>query len=278
MTFAPYEVPAQFNVASFFVDRPVSEGRGAQGRVLPRGRRAHLRRAAGAGQPHRQRALRARREARAAGARPAPGLARVPRILLGGDQDRRGADSREHPDAAPGLPLLPERQPRRGAGGLGAALRVGGAHPLRGEVPPARGRDRQGAGAAPGLRPDRRARVGATRGGGHVQGRCRVLALLVGLDRLPEGRGAPAARHGGVHGHLRAPGARHDGERPHGVGGQALLRLRHGQQHVLPDARRRARACSTRTGRRPRRCSRPSTGTGPRSSSASPRSTPPCSR
>jgi hypothetical protein len=37
-------------------------------------------------------------------------------------------------------------------------------------------------------------------GGAHLAGRRRVLALLLGLDRLSQGRRAPAPRHGRVHG------------------------------------------------------------------------------
>ena len=46
-------------------------------------------------------------------------------------------------------------------------------------------------------------------------------------------------------------GARDDRGRPHGVGGQALLRLRARQQPVLPHARGRRRACSIRIARLP---------------------------
>ena len=94
-----------------------------------------------------------------------------------------------------------------------------------------------------------------TRCGRYVQGRARALALFVGLDGPAQGRRAPPARHGLLHRGLRARRARDDRGGPHGVGGQALLRLRARQQPVLPDGRGRARACSIRIDRCRKRCS-----------------------
>ena len=127
---------------------------------------------------------------------------------------------------------------------------------LPGALPQARRRGRQAR-----RRPDRLRRVARqglvhARGRRHVQGRRLLLALLLGLDRLSEGRRPPPARHGGLLGHLRAPGAGHHARGQDLLGGQALLRLRPRQQHVLPACAWARRACSTRTGRCPRRCSR----------------------
>ena len=235
---------------------PRGRGPGEPDRVPPRGRRAHVRRAAGAGRPDRQRAAGPGRAPGAARALPAARLAGVPGHLLGRDQDRGDPDPGEHHDAGRGLPVLPRRQPGPDRGGLGGAARRGRARAREGVAPAARG----GGGAR--LRePDRLRRLGG-RGGQPpralrlLQGRPRVLALLVGLDRAPQGRGAPAARHGGVRRDVRQAGAGHDRERPHRLRGQALLRLRHGQQHDLSRSTWAGRGCCTRTGRRRRRCSR----------------------
>src|SRR5215831_19037575 len=62
--------------------------------------------------------------------------------------------------------------------------------------------------------------------GADVERRRRVLALLVGLHRISQGRRPPPSRHVGVRADVCQAGARHHGERQDLLGGQALLRLR----------------------------------------------------
>ena len=124
-------LPAGFNVASWFVDRPVAEGRGSRARVPLRGPPAELCRRAGARRPHRERAPRPGRGDGASRPHALPRHARVPGDVLGRDQDRRDPGSREHALAGRRLSLRPRRQPRPGGGRLRAAPRRGGPRPSR---------------------------------------------------------------------------------------------------------------------------------------------------
>ena len=144
------------------------------------------------------------------------------------------SDPREHHDAERRLPVFPRRQPRARRGRLGVPAGRGGPRAAGRPLPAARG------GGRTRLRsPDRVRRLGgqgepAGRALRRLQGRSRVLALLVGPDRPSQGRGPPAARHGGVRRDLLEGVPRHDRRSSHRLGGQALLRLRDGQQHDLP--------------------------------------------
>ena len=137
-------LPQEFNVATYFVDRNVAEGRGGRPAFLYEDRVADLRRRPGSGQPHGQRAARARRRPGGPRVDAVPGRAGVPRHVLGRDQDRRGADSHQHGHAHRRLRLLPARQPRQGGGRLGAAAGRGraGARAVALSAPRARGRRR----------------------------------------------------------------------------------------------------------------------------------------
>ena len=167
-------------------------------------------------------------------------------------------DPGQHDDAGRRLSLLPRRQPRPGRGRLGAAAGRGRARRSRRRaicehvvVAGQRVRRRrspstswvgQGLGAARGRRHARRTtpRSGSTprappavpKGAVHLQHDMVVCCDTYALQVLGHDRG-----------------------RPDLLGGQALLRLRPRQQHVLPACAWAARACSTRTGRRRRPCS-----------------------
>ena len=176
---------------------PARGGRSRRTRRLPpRRRHAQLRRPSVAGQPDRQRLPGAWPRARAARALPAPRLAGVPGRVLGGDQDRRGAGAAQHHAARPRLSLLPERQPGPHPGGVRGPLSRGRTRPGRGALPGARGGDGKVGQRRARLRRAGGAGLGPARGGRNVEGRCRLLALLLRLHRLPEGRRSPPARHG----------------------------------------------------------------------------------
>ena len=237
------DIPAEFNAARFFVDRHVEEGRGEQGRVLPRG---HARSPSGDLQELVNRAgnalldLGVQREQRVLcllldspeflatfwgaikiGAVPIPDQhhdARRQDYLYFLDDSRA-------PVAVISEPLLAEAGPCSRRRNTCKHVVVAG-RPGAGQI----GFD---ALDRPGLR--------AARGGRDLEGRRRRSGSTP--------RARPACPKGAVHlqhdmvvlrGHVRAPGAGDDGERPHGLGGQALLRLRARQQHVLPHARGRA--------------------------------------
>ena len=242
------EIPARFNAASFFVDRHVAEGRGDkvaffyEDTSLTYGAMAELVNRAGnalldLGVQPEQRVLLLLLDslefvatfwgAIKIGAIPIP----VNTMLRADDYLYFLEDSRAR------VAVISE-----------ALLARGGADPGAGQAPEARGRGRQAEWNADRLRRVDRPGLVTTRGGRYVQGRARALALFVGLDGPAQGRRAPPARHGLLHRGLRARGARDDRGGPHGVGGQALLRLRARQQPVLPHGRGRAgRALSAPT-------------------------------
>src|SRR6266850_4776585 len=170
---------------------------------------ADVRRRAGSRQPDRQRAPRAGRADGRPRARPLSRHAGVPRRLLGRHQDRRDPDPREHADAQRGLPLLPAGQPREGRGDLGPAAGGGGAGARAGAAVASRARGRRHAWPAFVVREPRREGLIAPGGRRHLEGRRGVLALLLGLHRPPEGRGAPASRHGGLLRDVRGAGPPH---------------------------------------------------------------------
>src|SRR5438552_10612611 len=167
-------------------------GPGSLARLPLRRPHAEVRRRAGSRQPDRQRASRAGRADGRPRAGPLSRRAGVPRRLLGLHQDRRDPDSREHADAQRGLPVLPAGQPREGRGHLGPAAGGGGAGARAGATPAPRARGRRRAGSAFVVRERRGEGLGAAGGRRHLEGRRGVLALLFGLHRPPEGRGAPA--------------------------------------------------------------------------------------
>lgn len=83
--------------------------------------------------------------------------------------------------------------------------------------------------------------VRPARGGRHHAGRCRLLALLLGIDRLAQGHHASAQRY---RAYLRAVCRRRAGhpvKRCRFLGGETVLRLWDGQRHDLPAACRRHR-------------------------------------
>ncbi len=227
-------VPARFNAASFFVDRHVAEGRADKvaffhdGGSITYGALQELVNRAGnalldLGVRPEQRVLCLLLDspeflatfwgAIKIGAIPIPA-----NTMMRSDDYRYFLDDSRAPVAVVSEPLLAEAGPA-----------LPGARFLRHVVV---------AGRASGS-PDRVRRLGgqgepAARALRRLQGRSRVLALLVGLDRPSQGRGPPAARHGGVRRDLREAGPGHDRGRSHRLGGQALLRLRDGQQHDLP--------------------------------------------
>ena len=97
-------------------------------------------------------------------------------------------------------------------------------------------------------------RLACARGRADLQGRQRLLALLVRQYRLPQGLRAPAPRHGRGNRVVRPRRARHHRARPLLQRGQAVFRLRPGQRAVLPVWRGRldralSRAADTGSGR-----------------------------
>ena len=193
-------LPVRFNAAAHFVDRNVAEGRGAAPAFLladgtassptPTSRTSSTAPAT---------APRAGGRAGAPGAGGLPGHCRVPRRLLGGDEDRGDPHPGEHAAPHRRLPLLPRGQPGPRRGRLGAAARRGRSRARRrdGLAPPRPGRGGtvrplallRGP-AGPGL--------GDARPGGDPPGRARLLALSSGPP-ASQGRGPPPPRHGGVH-------------------------------------------------------------------------------
>ena len=170
------------NAASWFVDRNVDEGRGASPAFHCEGRDAHVRGRAGAGGPHRERAARPRHPAGRPRAAPLPRRAGVRGRVLGRDQDRRGARSREHLPQAGGMALLPGRQRRPRRRRLRAAGRGGRRHASRGPRRPSRARGGRIARAASVLR-------GALRGGeGAASWPRRPRATIPPSGSTPPGR------------------------------------------------------------------------------------------
>src|SRR5438132_3440149 len=215
-------------------------GPGSLARLPLRRPDADVRRRAGSRQPDRQRAARAGRADGRPRARPLSRHAGVPRRLLGRHQDRRDPDPREHADAQRGLPVLPAGQPREGRGDLGPAAGGGGAGARAGATPAPRARGRRRAGSAFVVRERRGEGLGAPGGRRHLEGRRGVLALLFGLHRPPEGRGAPASRHGGLLRDVRGAGPPHACRRQGILRGQALLLLWARERRLLTDGRRRS--------------------------------------
>ena len=202
-------LPVRFNVAAHFVDRNVDEGRAEATAFLCADRNLTYGDVLELVEPDRQRPSRPR----GGDGRPRPdGLPGRPRVrgnVLGRDQDRGGAGSGQHPAAPAGLRLSPERQPLVRRGGVGGPPARGRAGPRGGSPPAPRA---GGRGPGPRLRvlgPARRACLGRARGRPHLAGRRSVLALLFGIDRLPERRRAPSPRHGDLPGDLREAGPRH---------------------------------------------------------------------
>ncbi len=184
---------------------PRGGGPRRQGGLLPRRGLDHLRGPPGAGQPHRQRAARARRAARSSGCcaccLDAPeflgafwGAIKIGAVPIPRNTMMRAADylyfldDSRAPVAIVSEALLAEAGPALAKARYLRHVLVAGAR--------VRDADRLRELGGQGLRAARALR--------HLEGRCRVLALLLGLHRPAEGRGAPAARHGRVLGHLRA--------------------------------------------------------------------------
>ena len=108
-----------FNLASWFVDRHLEEGRGDRTALLTGEPRGHLRRARRARQPRRPRAARPRRAPGGARAARALRRRRVRRHLVRRAEDRRGHRRGLHLPAGQGLRLLPGLH----AGGRGRGRR-----------------------------------------------------------------------------------------------------------------------------------------------------------
>ena len=236
------EIPERFNAATFFVDRHVAEGRGGRvafhhdgGTLTYAGLQELVNR-------DRQCPPGARRRSGAARAVPAPRLAGVPGRLLGRDQGRRGAGPAQHHAAAAGLSLLPQRQPGPHPGGVRGAVsrwssrswarRASSEHVV---VPASR---RHGALAFDDAGGRASVRLDA---GGDLEGRRRPSGSTPPAPPdSPRARCTSSTTWSICLRYLCAAGPRHDGRGPHGVRGQALLRLRPRQQHVLPHGRGRA--------------------------------------
>ena len=107
--------------------------------------------------------------------------------------------------------------------------------------------------------------------------RCLLLALLVGLHRRAQGHGARAFEPDPDRGAVRAPDPRIARGRPRVLRGQAVLRLRTGQQPDVPDGGGRHRDPDGRASDARRRVRAAARGTSRRSSTACPRSMPRCS-
>ena len=207
-------LPVRFNAAAHFVDRNVAEGRGAAPGVPPRRRRPrpHLRRRprtsptapatcpARLGVEPEHRVLVACLDtaeflgafwgAMKIGAIPIP----VNTLLRTADYRYFLQDSRARV-AIVSAPLLTEVGPALDAGTDWLRPRPGRGGPsgrwlsLRGPEP------------GPGL-------GGRSPPAETLPDEARLLALLLGLHRLPEGRGPPPPRHGGVHRDVRRAGTR----------------------------------------------------------------------
>ena len=245
-------LPAEFNVASWFVDRPVAEGRGRRARVPLRGPRAHLRRRAGARRSHRERAPRAGRRAGAARGHDLPRRARVPRDAFWG-AIKIGAV----PVPVNTLLRAPDYRYVLDDSRARVAV-VSAAAPGRGD---AGARGRAASPARAGRR--RRARARTSRS------RTAIARASATLEAAPTSRddvafwlyssGSTGRPKGAVHLHhdmvvcrrdLREAGARHPADRQGLLRGQALLRLRPRQRRLLPDERRRPERALPAAGRR----------------------------
>ena len=174
------DLPRELNLASWFVDRNVEEGRGDRTALHQRGGHDDLRGARAARQPLRQPAPRARRAGPGSSPARPRRLGRLRRALVRRAEDRRGHRRGVHVPPAEGLRVLPRVHRRSGRGrGRDDA----------GRDPPGRRRA-----AGPGRRRQFRARLeqlsGRARAGADDEGR----RLRSGSSRpaAPAGRRAPS--------------------------------------------------------------------------------------
>ena len=248
------EVPARFNATTFFVDRHVAEGRGAKVAFFHDDGSTHVR---GRSQELVNRTGNALRDL---GVRPEQRVLlllldtpRVPRRVLGRDQDRRDPGPGEHDAARATTTCTSSTTAARGSRScLGAAPRRGRAGARPGAATSARdGRRRRAAGRSSRSTTCSRRAARALEAAPHLAGRRRVLALLLGLHRPAQGRGAPAPRHGRAPPRPTRAGPRHDRGRPH-VFSAAKLFFAYGlgNNDVLPAARGRPGRADTRIGPR----------------------------
>ena len=247
------------NNSGTLVDRRLEAGHGDKVAIRCAGRDGHLRAAARPHLPRGQRARRARRRPRG------------PRA----DDPRRHADV---PGAVPGRDAhaapCPRRSPsstppttsRHYARDSYAKLIVRRGRAAR--APPARAR-------WPRSEFERllAQRPGETQPRRHPPRRHGVLAVQRRLDRLPEGRRAPAPRHPVHVRDVRARDPADHRERRHVLLDQALPRVRAGQQPHVPVLGGRDDGAAARAGPTRAACWRPRRSTGRACSSASRRST-----
>ena len=232
---APMEFPERFNMAWYFLDRNVEEGRGGQALPLLPRRGLHLPRGAGRG--------------RTASATRCAGWAWTSRTASCWSCPT-GRSSRSPGSARPrwarsspwSTRMLPAEdfvhyfEYSRARVAVVDESTLDRIEPLRDALPAPAPPGRGGRAGPPPLVRRRSAREASDRARerGHPPRRPRHLALHQRLHRQAQGGRPPAAGPALEHRALREAGAGHPRGRPHGLGAQALLRLRHGHQPAVP--------------------------------------------
>ena len=240
--------PRIYNAAVDMVDRNVAEGRASKPVFIDPNETLTYGELRGPLQPHGQSARHLCHPARSARGPAAAGYGRFSRGVLGRDQGWRRPGRPQHAADGRAVHLHPGRQPRQGAVHLGAAAAGRAADPRQAAVPQARVRlGRRGATVRAAV-PRRAAASGAElRGRRHLQRRDGLLALLVGLDRHAERRPPRALEPDGDGAAVRPGLPRHPRGRSHLFGGQAVLRLRSRQRHVVSHVGRRHQRAAARS-------------------------------
>ena len=225
------DLPDELNLATWFVDRNVEEGRGDRTALIGPDRQDGLRRAGAPRESLRQPAPRARRP-RPGPCPPRPRRLRgIRRALVRRAEDRSRHRRGVHVPPAEGLRLLPRVHRREGRGGR----RGHGGCDSGGRRRPAGPRRGRGVRRAP---PGRVGRAGAR---ADDEGRHRALEVHDREHRPAEGRRPSRAQPGAEQRLVRAGRARNPRGRRRPAGAEALLRLRARPDRALPVRRRRRR-------------------------------------